>query len=57
MDWKERFIALLDEVYDAEFGGIIPCMISEGLHECKAYKESESFKKWIDNHYGKYQIS
>ena len=34
MDYKERFISLLNEMYADQMLGLIPSMIAEGLKEC-----------------------
>ena len=38
-DYKERFIALLDEMEKDGNGGLIPAMIGEGLRECEAWSK------------------
>lgn len=38
-DYKERFIALLDEMNQDGNGGLIPVMIGEGLRECEAWSK------------------
>lgn len=34
MDYKERFISLLNEMHSDKMAGLIPSMIAEGLKEC-----------------------
>lgn len=43
MDYKERFIALLDEMDRDGMGGLIPIMIGEGLRECEAWSKGDGF--------------
>ena len=41
MDYKERFIALMNEMYQAGMAGCIPMVIGEGLRECEAYSKGD----------------
>lgn len=41
MDYKERFIALMDEMYQAGMAGCIPMVIGEGLRESQAYSKGD----------------
>lgn len=43
MDYKERFVALLNEMRENKHAGLIPSMIAEGVKECDAYNKDESF--------------
>lgn len=43
MDYKDRFVALLDEMHRDGMGGLIPAMIGEGLRECEAWSEGDGF--------------
>lgn len=45
MDYKERFIALMDEMFQAGMAGCIPMVIGEGLRECEAY--SKDLAHWV----------
>jgi len=50
MDYKERFIALLNEMHANQQAGLIPCMIAEGVKECNAYNEGDGFLDyWVIN--------
>ena len=39
MNYKEKFIALLNEMYEDKNAGLIPLMIAEGIRECNAIEE------------------
>lgn len=41
-EWKDRLVALLDEMEDAQCGGMIPMAIFAAVTECKAYKKNEN---------------
>ena len=41
MDYKERFIALMDEMFQAGMAGCIPMVIGEGLRESQAYSHGD----------------
>jgi len=45
MDYKERFIALMNEMHRAGMGGCISMVIGEGLRECEAY--SKDLAHWV----------
>ncbi len=50
MDYKERFIKLLNEMKANGHAGMIPCMIAEGVKECDAYSDGDSFLDyWVIN--------
>ena len=50
MNYKERFVALLNEMRDDGNAGLIPCMIAEGIKECDAYSKDDSFLDyWVIN--------
>ena len=47
-DYKQRFVALLNEMYADKRAGLIPCMIAEGLKECDAYcKEQPNIDYYV----------
>ena len=53
MDYKERFIALINEMHDNKHGGLIPMVIAEGLRESKAYNAEDphgSIIYWTISH-------
>ena len=41
MDYKERVIALIDEMFQAGMAGCIPMGIGEGLRESQAYSKGD----------------
>ena len=43
MDYKERFIALLNEMRENGHAGLIPPMIAEGVKECDSYCKDDAF--------------
>ena len=50
MDYKERFIELLDEMYKDKRAGLIPSIMAEGVKMCKAYSEGDGFLDyWVIN--------
>lgn len=50
MDYKERFVALLNEMRNDNNAGLIPSMIAEGVKECDAYSNEEPFLDyWVIN--------
>ncbi len=38
-DWKDRMVALLNEMHEAKCAGVIPMVIAEAVKECDAAKE------------------
>ena len=46
-EWKDRLVALLDEMEDAQCGGMIPPMIYAACRECKTYKKDDKFGFWV----------
>jgi len=50
MDYKERFVALLNEMRENGHAGMIPSMIAEGVKECETYSKDDSFLDyWVIN--------
>ena len=47
LDYKQRFIALLNEMSKNEMGGLIPCMIAEGIKECDAYTKEPHLDYYV----------
>lgn len=45
-DWKDRMVALLNEMNDAQCAGMIPCMIFAACEECNANSDAQ-LGKWI----------
>lgn len=52
MNYKERFIALLNEMIADKNAGMIPMMISEGLKECND-KNKDSLLYYTISNLGK----
>lgn len=57
MKYKERFISLLNEIYNDNNAELIPMVIGEGIRESEAFKNSPDGKLdyWIvQNIYSQY---
>ena len=50
MDYKNRFISLLNEMRKDGNAGMIPSMIAEGVKGCDAYNDGDGFLDyWVIN--------